>query len=305
MSAIETDADERCASCGTAGGDDVTLKNCNGCFLVKYCSVECQRDHISRHLLVCKKRAAELKDELLFKQPESNHLGDCPICLLPIIPIFSLQDKPRQCAYYCCSKIVCVGCVRANALREREARLPLSCPFCRTPLPEEDEQHALVMKRIEKNDPTALGEEGLRRFKAGDLANAIQYFEKAAGLGYVEAHYHLSIIYYQGLGAEKDMEKYMHHAEQAAIGGHPIARYNLGVLEEERGNIHRAVKHWMIAASFGYDNSIEALKEYYEGGMVSEKDFAAALRACKAAVNATKSPLRDAAEAAREAGLFM
>jgi len=27
------------------------------------------------------KRAAELRDEILFKQPESSHRGDCPICM--------------------------------------------------------------------------------------------------------------------------------------------------------------------------------------------------------------------------------
>ena len=31
-----------------------------------------------------RKRAAVLRDELLFKQPESSHLGDCPICCLPL-----------------------------------------------------------------------------------------------------------------------------------------------------------------------------------------------------------------------------
>ena len=67
-------ADEVCASCGVKGGgdDNITLKSCNGCFLVKYCSVKCQRERWPQHKKACKKRAAELKDELLFKQPEST-----------------------------------------------------------------------------------------------------------------------------------------------------------------------------------------------------------------------------------------
>ena len=65
-----------CASCGTAGGDDIKLKQCTACYLVKYCSVKCQRDHRKQHKKECKKRAAELRDEILFKQPESTHLGD-------------------------------------------------------------------------------------------------------------------------------------------------------------------------------------------------------------------------------------
>ena len=73
-----------CASCGIAEVDDVKLKPCDGCDLVNYCSDTCQQDHKSLHEILCKERAAELRDEILFRQPESTHLGDCPICFLPI-----------------------------------------------------------------------------------------------------------------------------------------------------------------------------------------------------------------------------
>ena len=59
-----------CAACGIAGGNDVKLKDCSACKLVKYCGVECQKEHRKMHEKGCKKRAAELRDELLFKQPE-------------------------------------------------------------------------------------------------------------------------------------------------------------------------------------------------------------------------------------------
>ena len=81
-----------CASCGTAEGDDIKLKKC-ACHLVKYCSVACQKAHRPKHKKECKKRAAELKDEILFKQPESSHLGDCPICCLPL----PIDIKNRLC----------------------------------------------------------------------------------------------------------------------------------------------------------------------------------------------------------------
>ena len=61
-----------CASCGIAEIDDIKLKHCDGCDLVKYCSDACQRDQKSEHEEECKKRAAELRDELLFKQPEAG-----------------------------------------------------------------------------------------------------------------------------------------------------------------------------------------------------------------------------------------
>ena len=60
-------ADICCASCGIIEVDDVKLKECDGCDLVKYCSDECREDHKSEHEEACKKRAVELHDELLFK----------------------------------------------------------------------------------------------------------------------------------------------------------------------------------------------------------------------------------------------
>ena len=75
---------KNCASCGIAEVDVVKLKECDGCDLVSYCGDACQELHRPEHAGKCKKRAAELRDELLFKQPESSHMGDCPICCLPL-----------------------------------------------------------------------------------------------------------------------------------------------------------------------------------------------------------------------------
>ena len=75
---------KNCASCGIVEVDDVKLKPCDGCDLVNYCGVTCQELHRPEHAGKCNKRAAELRDELLFKQPESSHVGDCPICCLPL-----------------------------------------------------------------------------------------------------------------------------------------------------------------------------------------------------------------------------
>ena len=245
-----------------------------------------------------------VEDELLFKQPESNHLGDCPICLLPI-SIDTLQGTARHTTYDCCSKVVCNGCIHANLLREREARLPPSCPFCRTPEPKTDEEIDLnVMKRVEVNDPVALHYVGLQRFKLGEYEAALEFWKKAAALEHTEAPYHISCLYDQGLGVEKDAKKCMYHLQLAAIGGHVIARFNLGVNELKRRNMDRAVKHFIIAANQGCDDSLGSLKKFYARGMVSKEDFGAALRAHYAAVNAAKSPQRNEAEAAHEAGWY-
>src|SRR5210317_634831 len=80
----EEAADEVCASCGKAEVDNVKLKNCTACKLVKYCSVECQKYHRPQHKKACKKRAAEIRDDRLFTQPDESYLGECPICCLPL-----------------------------------------------------------------------------------------------------------------------------------------------------------------------------------------------------------------------------
>ena len=164
MSAKEAEEMSRCASCGVAGSDDIKLKDCSACHLLKYCSVKCQKDHRKQHKTDCKKRAAELRDELLFKQPESTHLGDCPICCLPL-PVDDKKVYPMAC----CSKLICRGCYHANIKREAVGRLQHTCPFCREAVPRtEEEFNKQWMKRIEANDPVAMQEMGTKRHNDGD-----------------------------------------------------------------------------------------------------------------------------------------
>eukprot|EP00985_Skeletonema_marinoi_P030328 scaffold31639_cov78-Skeletonema_marinoi.AAC.1 len=203
-----------CAACGvTAEVDDIKLKNCTACDLVRYCSVKCQKDHRPQHEGECKKRAAEVRDELLFKQPESTHLGDCPICCLPL-PI------DLECVLMtCCSKLICQGCSHANELRLEEERLEYRCEFCREPTPSTDEQcDKHRMKRIEANDPVAMNQEGFLQYQKGDYSSAFEYYTRAAELGDVDAHYWLSNLYHDGHGVENDRGKEIYHLEEAAIG---------------------------------------------------------------------------------------
>ena len=281
-----------CACCGIAEIDDIKLKPCDDCDLVKYCSDECMEDHKSQHEEACKKRAAELRDELLFKQPEGSHNGDCPICCLPL----SL-DRKNSSMYNCCSKVICNGCSHANDIREDEMRLEQRCPFCRKSLPEtKEERDKLHMKRIEANDPVAMCSEGMDQRERGDYIRAFEYFTKAAELGDAQAHNQLAHMYRDGEGVEKDAEMILYHFEEAAIGGHPGSRYALGVYEYYGGSTERAVKHWIIAAALGLDASIKILMEKFREGEVEKEDLTSALRAHKAAVDATKSPQRGIAE---------
>ena len=293
MSAVkEEDANMMfCASCGTAGGDEIKLKRCTACHLVKYCSVKCQKEHRPKHKKECKKRAAELHDEILFKQPESTHLGDCPICCLPV-PI----DSSKSGLFSCCSKRICIGCNYVNQKREREGKLQSKCPFCRKTVPKtKEETNKQLMRRVEASDPNAIRRVGMDRHKEGDYKSAFGYYTRAAALGDAESHYSLSILYRDGKGVEKDKKRERHHAEKAAIGGHPEARYNLGCEEKDNDRVDIAAKHWIIAANLGYDDSLTNVKILYKAGYVSKDDFTAALRGYQTAINAMKSPQREEA----------
>jgi hypothetical protein len=54
-----------CANCGKKENDDMKLKACAGCKLVKYCGRECQIEHRPRHKMACKERADELHERKL------------------------------------------------------------------------------------------------------------------------------------------------------------------------------------------------------------------------------------------------
>lgn len=285
---IESDDVPCCASCGLAEGDDVKLEDCSACKSVRYCSAKCQRVHRRQHKQECKERA----DAILFTQPESTHLGDCPICCLPLS-----HDVHKSTVIVCCCTLICDGCSYANAKRELEGKLQFSCPFCRCPT---DQADLNLKKRVEANDAFAICLMGNRCYQEGDYSKAFEYYIKSAKLGDMNAHCLLSILYHHGRGVKKNETKRVYHLERAAIGGHPHARCELGDAEARHGRMDRAVRHWIIAANMGHDASLEALKDMYRDGLVSNKDLALALRAYQAAVDAMKSPQRSGAEQVQE-----
>ncbi len=291
--------DTSCAYCGMEEGvDDTKLKHYDGCDLVKYCSDECHQLRKSDIENECKIIAAALaRDKLLFTQPESTHMGDCPICCLPL-----LIDLSKSTFIACCSNYICNGCRHATTKRAVELSsnyesIVQACPFCREPIPKTiEEADKQLTKRIEANDPVALREEGADQCRRGNYTGAFEYWSKAAQLGDADGHYQLAKLYHNGDGVERDRGKEFHHMEKAAIGGHPKARYTLGSYEKMYGNTERAVKHWVIAAAQGEPLSIDMLMDAFKSGFVRKEVLAASLRAQQAAVDATKSPQREEAE---------
>jgi hypothetical protein len=312
MSSTGEGDDNVCANCGIARVDSIKFEECNDCQSVRYCGDKCREQHRKQHEKDCKNfclrnliaavsetwnadRAAGIRDEILFRQPDETHLGECPICFLPM-PI----DSDKSMFWTCCSEIICMGCVYANYKINRYDEIKArSCPFCRTPSSKsEGETNKKMMKRIKANDPAALSHMGRQRFNEEDYDSAFGYLTNAAELGDAEAHYQLGVMYDKGEGVEKDEDKAVYHYEKAAIGGHPWARHNLACIEEDNGNMERAVKHFIIAANPGDEDSMKLLWQHYSAGNITKEDLEATLRTHQAALDAMKSAQRDAAERA-------
>ena len=281
-----------CANCGKGEEESVALKNCVACKLVKYCSRDCQKAHRSQHKKECRKRAAELHDEKLFKQPPRKE--DCPICFLQL-PSLGIGNRYQTC----CGKVICSGCIHAGVMMGDDKL----CPFCRTPAPNTDEVYKKkVMERVEVGDVHAMDQlgcwyaEGMRGLPQ-DRDKALDLWRRAGELGYTKAYYSIGNAYLQGLGVERDEKKAVHYWELAAIGGDAASRHNLGNAEGCAGNIDRALKHFMIAVRDGSDSSLKAIKQLFMDGHATKDDYAKALGVYQAYLDEIRSVQRDEAAA--------
>jgi len=315
----KTDILSVCANCGKgeeeSGGK---LKSCAACKLVKYCSRECQQAHRPQHKKECRKRAKELHDEELFKQPPSQH-GDCPICFLRI------PSLTKGWGYQtCCGTIICSGCVYApvydNQGNKVDNEKQNECAFCRTPAPyTQEEAIERVQKRAEAGDAVAIRNlgryyrKGMRGFKQHgayyrdgifgfpqDHKKALELWHRAAKLGCAEAYCDIGNAYHNGEGVDIDLKKAIHYYELAAMMGNASARYNLGVNEESRYSMDRALKHHMIAARSGLSESLDIIKQFYSDGHATKDDYTKALKSYQEYLSEIKSDKRDEAAAAHE-----
>lgn len=133
-----------CANCGKGEENSGDLKVCAACKMVKYCNRECQLAHHSQHKQECKKRAAELHDVKLFKQPPEA--DECPICFLPPPPEAGAMRNS-----ICCGQSICGGCVLQFL---QTSGMNTLCAYCRSPLATSFEEMAKYRKkRMEANDP--------------------------------------------------------------------------------------------------------------------------------------------------------
>ena len=281
-----------CANCGKGEDGTHSLKVCTACMMVKYCNRECQIAHRPHHKKACKKRAAELHDEMLFKEVEPE---ECPICLLP-------QSGESRAKFFqsCCGKCICNGCMYAM---ETSGGKDL-CPFCRAPPASSYEESINQIKNLmEKGNAYAFdflaglyddGDYGLPQNKQ----KACELWLKAGELGCSDAYFSLSYSYHSETGLDSVMnQKAKHFCELAAMSGNVVARHNLAVDEWNAGNYHRAKKLYLVAAKAGYTDSLDVVKGGFIDGIITKDEYEKTLRAYHERRKEIESDERDKAAA--------
>jgi TPR repeat protein len=78
------------------------------------------------------------------------------------------------------------------------------------------------------------------------------------------------------------------------MAGDEVARNNLGTMEIESGNMERAVKHWMIAASVGHYDAMHNMLVAFHNGVVSRESIDSTLTAYNTSCAEMRSEARDA-----------
>jgi TPR repeat protein len=231
----------------------------------------------------------------------------CSISLPPAtilsVPIYDfamaheeLVDKYMDGYNPCCGKSICRGCIHSFNQSGNNNK----CPFCNADRRSKTDEEMAdeLMKRVEANDPNSMCllansyERGLHGIQQ-DHTKAMELYARAAGLGSSMAHYLLANNY-RRVG---DMKKAKLHLEAAAMAGHEIARYIIGVmeaLEDKSGNMERAIKHWTIAASTGCYDAMHELRILFEKGDVGKKSMDSTLAAYNNSCSEMRSEARDA-----------
>ena len=134
-----------------------------------------------------------------------------------------------------------------------------------------------------------------------DFAKANELYLKGGELGCAVAYYNLAVSYINGVGIEVIKKKAKHYWELAAINGEINARHDLGCVELDAGNHHRAMQHFILSANAGYKKSLDPVKRGFIDGIVTKNEYENTLRAYQERYNEMKSEDRNKfAEALRQ-----
>ena len=289
-----------CSACETKSD---ALMKCRACKCVWYCDKKCQNKHWKEHKRDCKRIKKELDkrggkldvgtEMDVGPLPDVPPREECPICMraLPL-------HQGLQGYYACCGKSICGGCNFQHQMKSQER--PLTCAFCRTAVPESDEELlARLHKRVELRDPDALVHMAMHYGEGGlglpvDQAKCIDLLRQSSDLGFPGAQHALGCYYTNGeMVLEQDEEEALKYWKKAAEGGHLISLHNLGCEEDGRGDDVAAMRHWRLSASEGLRDSMTNLIICFEDGFLHHADLAESLQTFYRARAEMKSEGRD------------
>ncbi|EJK52664.1 hypothetical protein THAOC_28038 [Thalassiosira oceanica] len=164
--------------------------------------------------------AQNLQRQLMTSGHERPEEDACPICF----DLIELPMNKHSSMNVCCVKMVCDGCI----LAARQQGMNDRCPFCRTPIPDNDASNLVMLqKRVSKEDAEAIAYLGDSYYHGGlglakDVHRAIELWTEAAELGSMGAHYQLGRSYYYGDGVDEDQPRGIRHWQKAAKKGNVV-----------------------------------------------------------------------------------
>ena len=227
--------------------------------------------------VLAKKLEEELEGADLFAPlPPTD---DCAICFVPLPRISANIARFYQA---CCGNDICKACYveneesinKQNEEKSAGKKIAFTCPFCREPNPTAGPEYLRQLQsRCLRNDCDAFTLMG-ELYQTGDYQiakdelKALDCYIRAVELGSPGACVTIGTSYREGEGVSVDKERAALFYRVGALRGSIVARNNIGVSEYIFfGNHEIGIRHWKIAAEFGYQKSLDALKKIYNGKM--------------------------------------
>ncbi len=119
-------------------------------------------------------------------------------------------------------------------------------------------------------------EEGDAKYKAGQIKEAIELYEKAANDGSAEAKYKLAMIYHEGEGVEKNQSTAVMWLKRAVRQRYAKAEYQLAQCYVDGHGVpvsyDKAIMYMKASALRGYKVAQKRLSELYGKGIIVEAD---------------------------------
>ncbi|KAL7548975.1 hypothetical protein ACHAWF_012243, partial [Thalassiosira exigua] len=240
----------KCAACGKCNDGQ---KNCE----------ECKLDQALKDYW---KDRPQPSDEALFETPPPA--DECLICMHSI-DTWGFVEEGQSWYMPCCGKSIRETCHLDVMMEDNSSLSP--CVFCRTPIPRSNKARLeMAEKRMKKYDDADAIYFIAECYQSGtfevqkDYKKATRLYFRAHLKGCRVATEKIGSAYLQGEGVDCNFVIGMKWFTLAAVEGSLLARRALSEWEMSAGNTCRAMKHLLIAASAGHDESLQDLMQGYK-----------------------------------------